>query len=107
MPKRIHVIIKSHHGAFKMLAKTKKKNIPVILKNTPAMHKAVKVLSRYILNGTLPLKNKHVMKLKPHRKFIKSLADGTHRTINTQIQKGGSIFQTILKTVLPLIPVLL
>ena len=91
-----------------MLAKTKKKNVPVILKNTPAMHKAVKVLSRYILNGTLPLKNKHVMKLKPHRKFIKALADGTHKTImNTQVQKGGSIFQTILKTVLPLIPALL
>ena len=101
------MIIKSHHGALTMLAKTKKKNLPVILKNTPAMHKAVRVLSRYILNGTPPLKSRHVKKLKPHRKFIKSLADGTHRTINTQIQKGGSIFQTILKTVLPLIPALL
>jgi len=107
MSKRVHVIIKSHHGALKMLSKTKRKNLTVIMKNTPAIHKAIKVLSGYILNGTLPLKNKHVIKLKPHRKFIKSLADGNHRTINTKIQQGGSILQTILKTVLPLIPVLL
>ena len=90
-----------------MLSKAKRKNLVLILKNTPDMHKAIKTLCRYILNGTLQLEKKHVKKLKPHRKFIKSLADGTHSSINTKIQKGGSIFQTILKTVLPLIPALL
>ena len=99
--------IKSHHSAFKLLSKAKRKNMIIILKNTPAIHKAVKVLCRYILNGTIQLENKHVKKLKPHRKFIKALADGSQKAINTKIQKGGSIFQTILKTVLPLIPALL
>lgn len=99
--------IKSHHGALKLLSKTKRKNLIVILKNTPELHKAIKVLFRYILNGTIQLEKKHVKKLKPHRKFIKALADGTHKAINTKIQKGGSIFQTILKTVLPLIPAIL
>ena len=101
------MIIKSHHGALKMLSKTKRKNMIIILKNTPNIHKAIKVLCRYILNGTLSLEQKHTKKLKPHRKFIKSMADGTHKSINTRIQKGGSIFQTILKTVLPLIPAIL
>ena len=99
--------IKSHHGAFKLLSKAKRKNVIIILKNTPKMHKAIQVLCRYILNGTIQLENKHVKKLKPHRKFIKALADGTQKAINTKIQKGGSIFQTILKTVLPLIPAIL
>ena len=78
------------------------------MKNTPAMAKAIKVLCRHILNGTIKLETKHVKKLKPHRKYIRSLADGTHKAINRRVvQKGGSIFQTILKTVLPLIPALL
>ena len=99
--------IKSHHGALKMLSKAKRNNAVIILKNTPDMHKAIKALCRYILNGTLRLEKKHVKKLKPHRKFIKSLAKGTNKSINTKVQKGGSIFQTILKTVLPLIPAIL
>ena len=99
--------IKTHHGALKLLSKAKRKNLIIILKNTPKMLKAIKVLCRYILNGTIRLENKHVKKLKPHRKFIKNLADGSHKAINTKIQKGGSIFQSILRTVLPLISAIL
>ena len=102
------MIIKTHHGALKMLSSAKKKNFIIIMKNTPTMAKAIKTLCRYILNGTMKLEPKHVKILKLHRKFIRGLADGTHKSINRRVvQKGGSIFQAILKTVLPLIPALL
>lgn len=107
MPKRVHLIIKSHHGALKMLSKAKGRNVDVILNNTPDMTKALKVLFRYILNGSLKLKNKHIKKLKSHRNFIRKIANGRHKAIKTTIQKGGSILQTILNTVLPLLPALL
>lgn len=101
------MIIKSHHGALRMLSKAKGQNFNIIIKNTPDMAKALKVLCRYILNGTLKLQDKHVKKLKPHRKFIRKIASSPHKTIKTTVQKGGSILQTILSTVLPLISVLL
>ena len=107
MPKRVHLIIKSHHGALKMLSKAKGKNFNIIVKNTPDMAKAIKVLCRYILNGTLKLGEKHVKKLKPHRKFIRKIVNSGHKAIKTHVQKGGNIIQSILNTVLPLIPALL
>ncbi len=107
MPKRIHVILKSHHGALKMISKTKGRNLKLILGNTPDMAKALKVLFRYILSGTLKLQDKHVRKLKPHRNFIRKIARSPYKTIKTTVQKGGSILQTILNTVLPLLPALL
>jgi len=107
MPKRIHVIIKSHHGALKILSKAKGEKYDVIVNNTPNMAKALKVLFRYILNGTIQLKPRHVRKLKPHRKFIRKIAQSPHKTIKTTVQKGGNILQNILTTVLPLIPALL
>lgn len=107
MSKRVHMIIKSHHGALKMLSKAKGKNFSIIVKNTPDMAKALKVLCRYILNGTIKLQDKHVKKLKPHRKFVRKVANSSHNTIKTTVQKGGSILQTILSTVLPLLPALL
>ena len=107
MPKRIHVIIKSHHGALKILSKAKGENYGILIKNTPDMAKVLKVLCRYILNGTIKLQDKHVKKLKPHRQFIRKIASSPHSTIKTKVQKGGSILQSILNTVLPLLPVLL
>ena len=108
MSKRVHVILKSHHGALKMLSKAKGKNFKILLGNTPdIMIKALKVLFRYILNGTLKLQDKHLKKLKPHRNFIRRIARSPHKTIKTTVQKGGSILQTILNTVLPLLPALL
>ena len=107
MPKRIHMIVKSHHGALKILSQTKASNYGIIIKNTPDMAKALKVLCGYILNGTIKLQDKHVKRLKPHRKFIRKIAKSSHKTIKTKVQKGGSILRTILNTVLPLLPALL
>ena len=101
------MILKSHHGALKMLSRVKGKNFKILLGNTPDMSKALHVLFRYILNGTLKLQAKHVRKLKPHRKFIRKIAQSPRKTIKTTVQKGGSILQTILNTVLPLLPALL
>lgn len=107
MSKRVHLIIKSHHGALKILSKAKGENYKVLIKNTPDMAKVLKVLCRYILNGTIKMQDKHVKKLKPHRKFIRKIASSAHSTIKTKVQKGGSILQTILNVVLPLLPALL
>ena len=107
MPKRVHVIIKSHHGALKLLSKAKGEKYSLILNNTPSMAKALKVLCRYILNGTIQLKPHHVKKLKPHRNFVRKIARSSHKAIKTTVQKGGNILQNILSTVLPLIPALL
>ena len=107
MSKRVHVILKSHHGALKMLSKAKGKNFKILIGNTPDMAKALKVLFRYILNGRIKMQDKHVKKLKPHRNFIRKIARSPQKTIKTTIQKGGSILQTILNTVLPLLPALL
>lgn len=101
------MIIKSHYGALRMLSKAKGGNFDVIINTTPNMMKALKVLCNYILKGTLNLQDKHIKKLKPHRELIKKVADSNHKTIKATVQKGGSILQTILQTVLPLIPALL
>ncbi len=107
MSKRVHIILKSHHGALKMLSRAKGKNFKILLGNTPDMMKALKVLFQYILNGRLRMQDNHVRKLKPHRNFIRRIARSPHKSIKTKVQKGGSILQTILNTVLPLLPALL
>ena len=103
MPKRIHLILRSHHAALKMLNKSKGGNFEIILNNTPSMIKAVKILFKYILKNTLGMGQKHIDTLKPHRNFIRKIANGNNKTAKSTIQKGGSIFQTILSTVLPLL----
>ena len=90
-----------------MLAKARGRKFHVIFNNTPDIVKAVKVLFRYILNGTLNLNDKHVRKLKPHRNFVRKIANANHKTIKTHVQKGGNILQSVLSTVLPLLPMLL
>lgn len=90
-----------------MLSRAKGKNFKILLGNTPDMAKALKVLFQYILSGRLRMQDKHVRKLKPHRNFIRRIAQSPHKTIKTTVQKGGSILQTILNTVLPLLPALL
>ena len=101
------MILKSHHGALKMLSKARGKNFSIIVNNTPDMAKALKVLFRYVLNGTIKLEDKHIKKLKPHRNFVRKLAHSSHKTIKTTLQKGGNILQSILNTILPLLPALL
>ena len=107
MAKRVHLIIKSHHGALKMLSKARGKKFNIILNNTPNIMKAVKTLFRYILNGSLNTKPHHIKKLKPHRKLIRKIAHGGVKEGKVAVQKGGSIIKTILSTIVPLIPALL
>ena len=101
------MILKSHHGALRMLSKAKGRKFHVIVNNTPDMLKAIKVLCRYVLNGTLKLNDTHLKKLKPHRSFVRKIANSNHKTIKRHIQKGGNILQSVLNTVLPLLPMLL
>jgi hypothetical protein len=107
MSKRVHMIVKSHHDALKLLSQTKASNYGIIIKNTPGLAKALKILCRYILNDTIKLQDKHVKRLKPHRKFIRRISASSHKAIKTKVQKGGSILRTILNVVLPLLPALL
>ena len=101
------MIIKSHHNALRLLSKTKGRKFNIMFNNTPNMSKAVKVLCRYILNGTIPIKKKHLDKLKPHRNFIRKIASANESSIKGHIQKGGNILQSILQTVVPLVSMLL
>ena len=103
MAKRLHLILRSHHTALKMLNKSKGSNFDIILNNTPSMIKAIRILFRYILKNTLKMERKHLSILKPHRKFIRKIANGSNKIVKPVIQKGGSIFNTILSTVLPLL----
>ena len=107
MPKRVHLVLKTHHDALKMLSKAKGQRFKIIMENTPEMVKAIQVLFRYILNSRLKLQDKHVNKLKPHRNYIRKIARASHKAIKRTVQTGGSIFSEILSTVLPLIPALL
>ena len=105
--KGLHLTLKSHHNALKMVSKAKGERFKLIMENTPQMIKAIQILFRHILSGRLKLGEKHVKKLKPHKKFIRRVAGGRHKVIKPVVQKGGSILQSILRTVLPLLPALL
>ena len=105
MPKRF--FLKNHHNALQMLANANKENFNIIIESTPGIANAIKHLCKYILDGTIKLEKKHVKKLKPHRKIIRKLSNTYKKGIKTTVQRGGSIFKTILNTVLPLLPALL
>lgn len=105
MSKRVHVTLKTHHGALKMLSKTKGKKFDLVLKNTPSMMKAIRILFQYMLKGRLGLKAHHVKKLKKHGALIRKVADGKAKL--SHVQKGGSIISSILSTVLPLLATIL
>ena len=98
-------MIRSYHGAFKMLAKAKNQNFNIILKNTPKLARAIKSLFKSILSKKGPFAGQDMKKLKKHKAFIRKVAHGP-RTIAT-VQKGGSVFQTILDFVVPLLTALL
>ena len=63
MSQRIHLVLKSHHGALKMLSKAKGRKFEVVLKNTPNMMKAIRTLFQYVLKGRLNMKPHHVKKI--------------------------------------------
>lgn len=107
MPKRVSKILKTHHGALKMLAKARGDNYRNIINNTPKMTTAIKLICRHILNGKLKLGKTHIKKLKPLRQFIRKIAYDPHKAIKGVVQTGGNIIQSILNTILPLLPALL
>ena len=101
MPKRVPAIVKSHHGPLKMLSKARKRNFNLILNTTPKIAKAIKTLFRLILDQKGPLQAEHTDKLRKHKQFIRRVAHGPDDRVIPHIQKGGSIFKTILSVALP------
>ena len=69
--------------------------------------KLIKTICKCILDGRIPLESPHIAKLKPHRKFIRNVAHDNLNLAKKHIQTGGSILQTVLKTVLPILSELL
>jgi len=90
-----------------MLSKARGERFKMIAENTPQMNRALQILFNYILKGRLKLKDRHIKKLKPHKKFIRNVAKAKLSTINRKVQTGGSIFQQILTTVVPLLAAIL
>ncbi|MCP4458876.1 MAG: hypothetical protein GY816_12770 [Cytophagales bacterium] len=88
-----------------MLSKQRGEKFNTILNDNPSLAKAIKVLFRYILDGTLKMKPHHVKKLKPHKHYIRKIANKPQGKLI--VQKGGSILATILSTIVPLIPAIL
>ena len=69
--------------------------------------KLIKTICKCILDGRIPLEPLHITKIKPHRKFIRNVAYNNLNVAKKHIQTGGSILQTVLKTVLPILSKLL
>lgn len=107
MSKRLHLILRSHHGALQMLSKTKGKKFKIILNNTPSIIKAIQVLFQYLLGNKLNMNQTVLNSLKPHRGFIRTIAHGKLKNSKTTVQKGGSILNTILNTVVPFLTLLI
>ena len=94
-----HKIIKSHHRALQLVATARRDNFDAALKHNPSLAKAINVLFRYILNGTLKIKAHHIKKLIPYKSYIRKIAH--RRRGQYVIQKGGSILHTILTIAVP------
>ena len=107
MAKRIPAIVKAHHGPFRMLSKARKRNFNIILNTTPKIAHAIKTLFKLILDQKGPLEPKHIKKLKKHQAFIRKIAHGPQNRVIPDVQKGGSIFKTILSIALPFLSTLL
>ena len=101
MPKRVPAIVKAHHGPLKMLSKARKRNFNIILNTTPKIAQAIKTLFHLILDEKGPLQPEQTKKLKRHKRFIRKVAHGPHDRVIPHVQKGGSIFKTILSVALP------
>ena len=69
--------------------------------------KLVKTICKCILDGRIPLEPPHIAKLKPHSEVIWNVAYDNINVAKKHIQMGGSILQTVLETVLPILPELL
>ena len=105
MPKRVS--LRDHINVLSALSRAKKGDYKIMLDNPPSLPKVMKHLCRYILNGKIKLEKRHITKLKPHRLLVRKISKGNHKSIKATMQKGGSIIQSIINTVLPLLPSLL
>jgi hypothetical protein len=103
-------LIKDNHKALKTLAHIGPKKALVIVNNSPNkfLH-VIRAVAKSVLDGTIPLKDHHVKKLKRHKLIIRTVAQSksASHTRKTLSQKGGSFFKSVLSTLLPLIPMIL
>ena len=107
MAKRIPAVIRKHHGPLKMMSKATKRNFNIILNTTPQIAHAIQALFKLILDRNGPMEENHIKKLKKHKHFIRKIAYNSHKRVIPDIQKGGSIFKTILSVALPFLSTLL
>lgn len=77
--------------------------------------KLVRSIFRMILNGDIPLDEKHIQKLQPHKHAIRKIASSTSNKnrrllkneIGKHIQTGGSMLGSVLKVVAPIFQTLI
>ena len=72
--------------------------------------KLVRSIFRMVLNGEIPLDEKHIQKLQPHKHAIRKIASSTSsrnrrllkKDIGNHVQTGGSMLGSVLKIVAPI-----
>ena len=102
--------LKDNYKALQTLAHIGPKKALVIINNSPKkfLH-TIRSVAKSTLDGTIPLKDHHVKKLRRHKKLIRTIARSrsAHHIKKSVSQHGGSFFNTVLNTLLPLIPMIL
>ena len=113
MPKRVSARkehLKNNYKALQTLAHIGPKKALVVINNSPSkfLH-TIRLVAKATLDGTIPLKDHHIKKLRRHKKLIRSVANSrSAQNIKKSVnQQGGSFFKTVLSTLLPLIPMIL
>ena len=77
--------------------------------------KLVRSIFRMVLNGEIPLDEKHIQKLQPHKHAIRKIASSTSsrnrrllkKEIGNHVQTGGSMLGSVLKVVAPIFKILI
>lgn len=90
----------------------KEKPESINLENAENHVKLIKLLCKSVLDGTIQLQPQHVDVLKPHRKFVRKIAQGRIKNVKAIVQKEAlrikqtrrSVLKTVLETVIPIIP---
>ena len=99
-------LLKDNHKALETLAHIGPKKAGVIINNSPNKFLyVIRILAKFVLDGTIPLKKHHVRKLQRHKTLIRDVAKSSsgNKTKKIVMQKGGSFFKTVLNTLLPLV----
>ena len=69
----------------------------------PKHAKLIKNIFKFVLNGSIPLEQHHISKIKPHRSFVRKIAHGKIGAIKKAIHSGKSICKSILQIALPIL----